>query len=98
MDLIDFYTVQLVYKANRVVQPANIQKLFKKRDSCYNLRGYGQLNVPAFRTTRKSMCVSVCGVRLWNNLRAQLKQCPSIYQFKSKYKQDILSKYRKEEY
>jgi len=44
------------------------------------------------------MCVSVCGVRLWNNLRAQLKQCPSIYQFKSKYKQDVLSKYRKEEY
>lgn len=97
MDLVVFYTAQLMYKANWILLPANIQILFIKRDSCYNLRGYGHFKVPAFRTTKKSMCVSVCGARLWNNLRAQLKQCPFIYQFKSKYKQVILSKYRTEE-
>lgn len=86
-----------MYKASKDLLPANIQNLFSKREGGYTLRGCSKLKVPAFRTTRKRFCVSVCGVRLWNGLGAQLQHCSTIYQFKSMYKKTLLLKYSTEE-
>lgn len=95
-DLVDFYTAQFLYKANKNDLPGNIQKFFLGREGGYNLRGCENFKVQAVRTTRKSLCVSVCGVRLWNGLGIQFKQCPNIHQFKLKFKEMVLTKYETE--
>lgn len=66
-DIVDLKTTQIMYKAKNKVLPNNIQKWFKERDSRYNLRRRGNLSQSMARTTLKSMCISVNGVRLWNN-------------------------------
>ena len=94
LDLVNFYTAQLVFKASRNILPPTIQGQFTERNSeGYNLRGSGKLIPPAIRTTRRSMCVSVCGVRLWNSLGSSLKQSSHIHQFKAKFKEMLLLQY-----
>lgn len=95
-DLVDYYTAQLLFKANKNALPVNLQKLFMQREGEYNLRGCGNFKVKAVRTTRKTLCVSICGVKLWNQLGSELKQCPNIHLFKSRFKNMILSRYMNE--
>lgn len=40
---------------------------------------------PCVCTTLKSMCMSVCGVTLWNSLDEEIKQSSSTIQFKNRY-------------
>uniref|UniRef100_A0A8C6UW15 Reverse transcriptase domain-containing protein n=4 Tax=Neogobius melanostomus TaxID=47308 RepID=A0A8C6UW15_9GOBI len=96
-DLVDFSTAQLLFKANKNVLPARIQMLFARTEGGYNLRGCDNFKTQAVSSTRKSMFVSVCGVKLWNKLGAEYKQCPNIHHFKSRYKKMVWSKYQKEE-
>lgn len=96
-DLIEFYTSQLLYKASKSLLPMKIQELFELRVGEYELRGCLNFKIQTVRTTKKSMCVSVKGVRLWNGLESQLKKCSTLYKFKTMYKEKVLSKYRVEE-
>lgn len=96
IDLVEFSTAQLLYKANKGILPENIQKLFTHKEGGYNLRGCSNFKRQIVRTTRKSLCVSVCGVKLWNRMDVELKQCPNIHLFKSRYKKCILSRYKEE--
>uniref|UniRef100_A0A8C6M9A3 Reverse transcriptase domain-containing protein n=1 Tax=Nothobranchius furzeri TaxID=105023 RepID=A0A8C6M9A3_NOTFU len=75
-DLVQFLTLQIIYKANDKLLPGNIQNYFLYRDKQYNLREEWNLNYLSVRTTVKSQCISVCGVQLWNGLNSDLKQCP----------------------
>ena len=52
--------------------------------------GLKQSNV---NTTRKSMCISVCGVKIWNGLTEEVKHSTNITQFKKQMKHTILAKY-----
>lgn len=92
-DLVKFYTGQLMYKARNNTLPVNIQKLFTQREGGYYLRGNDIFKQPTVRTVRKSMCVSVCGVKLWNTLGTHVKQCLNIQLFKTKLKDHFLSSY-----
>lgn len=96
-DLVDFYTAQLLFKANRELLPVNLQQLFTQREGHYNLRRCSNFEIKLVRTTRKSLCVSVCGVKLWNQLGSELKQCPTIHLFKSGFKNMVLSRYMNED-
>lgn len=49
------------------------------------------------RTTRKSFCVSVYGMKLWNSLSMAFKQSPNIKQFKQTYKDMIFMSYKEGE-
>jgi len=40
----------------------------------------------------------VCGVKLWNKLDLQQKQCQTIHQFKLSYKHRVWLKYRDEDF
>lgn len=73
-----------------------IQKLFKDRGTRYFLRG-AMLKQPCVWTTPKNMCISDCGVTLWNGLGDTIKQFNSINQFKKRYKKTILDKYKMED-
>lgn len=93
MDLSELYMAQFMYKVSKKLLPLNLQNMFTERESSYKLRGCSKLKIPAVRTTRKSMFISVGGARLWNNMNSELKQCSSISQFKSKYKKKLLINY-----
>ncbi len=85
-DLVDLYSLQLMYKIYNNLLPNCIQRLFKIRESQYNLRGlYMFINVRA-RTNAKSRCLSVKGVHLWNKGDKELKVCNSLCKFKKMYK------------
>lgn len=96
-DLVEFYSLQLLYKASRSLLPAKLQKLFALREAVYNLRGYLTFVVPWVHSNRKCMCVSVKGVRLWNGLKKDSKQCPTLYFFLKLCKEIILLQYSVEE-
>ncbi len=93
MDIVDFKTTQIIYKAKKNLLPNNIQKWFKERESGYNLRRRGNLLQSKVRTTLKSMCISVNGVRLWNNLPVTIKESKHIAQFKRQFKILTLENY-----
>ena len=86
-----------MFKAKINILPLNIQKLFSDPEGGYNLRGKLNFKVNSVRTTRKMFCISICGVRLWNSLSGEIKECPNINQFKIKYKELIFTRYRDEE-
>ena len=95
-DLVEFQTAQLMFKAKNNKLPANIQKMFTQIEGSYFLRGLLNFKMKKVRTTRKSFCISVCGVKLWNGLKEELKQCPNLKLFKTRLKEVILTGYKDE--
>ena len=85
-DIINIITAILLYKAFRKVLPINIQQMFKINKNPHCLTGYGKYALPKNRTIGKVFCLSVCGVKLWNNLDIQQKQCQRIDRFKRLFK------------
>lgn len=75
-----------MYKAWNNQLPKNIQRLFKYQDGTYQLRGKNKFKIIRLRTTRKTFCISFCGVTLWNGIGEEIKKCRNILQFKAKYK------------
>lgn len=92
-DLVKYNTSIFMFKAFNKLLPVNLQHLFSNREHSQNLRGFGNLTVPKVRTTCKSFCVSVCGVKLWNSLDVHHKQCQTILRFKLYYKRQVWLKY-----
>lgn len=95
-DLVKYNTSIVLYKAFNKLLPPNLQRFFKTPVRAHNLRGFGHFSLPRAQTTRKYYCVSVCGVKLWNKLDLQQKQCQTIHQFKLLYKHWVWLKYRDE--
>lgn len=93
-DLVKYNTLIILYKAFNKLLPSNLQHIFTRRENAHNLRGCGNFTLPRARTKRKRFCVSVCGVKLWNNLDTQHKQCQSIHRFKLLYKNTVWSQYK----
>ena len=89
IDLVEFQTAVFMFKARNNLLPGIIQKMFFEREGGYNLRGMSN-----FKTTRKSFCLSVSGVKLWNKLNYELKQCTNISQFKRMCKEIIFQRYK----
>ena len=96
-DLVEFKTAQIMYKAKNKLLPGNIQRLFKEREGGYNLRWDLNMKQHYARTNIKSMCISICGVILWNGLEENIKQSVNVVQFKNMYKKYIFTRYRSEE-
>ncbi len=93
VDLVDLYTLQLMYKVYNNLLPNCIQRLFKIRESQYNLRGLYMFKKVRARTNAKSRCLSVKGVNLWNKCDKELKVCNSLCQFKKMYKNKVINNY-----
>ena len=93
-DLVDLSTATLMYKAHNQLLPTCVQELFQPRESHYELRGTAIFQQNNARINNKTRCVSITGVKLWNSLENELKNCSSIYKFKKMYKLKVLNKYR----
>ena len=96
LDLVDLKTAQTVYKARHNMLPSNIRNRFRERDGRYELRGELNFKETGASTTRKSMCISVRGVKLWNGLTETIKNSKSLKQFSKSLKQALLAKYQLE--
>lgn len=86
-----------MFKARDGRLPLHIQKHFVKRDGHYNLRGTEKFKQAEEKSTRKSFCLSVYGVKIWNDLSDELRGCPNIRTFKKNYNELIVLKYVEEE-
>lgn len=94
MDIIEYKTAQIIYKARKNVLPRNLQDLFRDREGGYELRREHNLKQLWGRTTLKSMCISVKGVKLWNGIPEHVKQSKNIKIFKDNFKMTLMGKYR----
>ena len=95
-DLVEFKTMQIMYKVKNRIVPDCIQKLFQIRQSKYELRGMCMFNKINIRTNVKQRCMSVQGVNMWNVLDEEIKTCDTVQRFKKILKNKMLNKYKSE--
>ena len=95
-DLVDLNTSLVVFKARNHLLPANIQCLFNERDNLCALRRELNLKQKNWRLVLKSRCISVCGVKLWNEQPITLQQSKNVAQFKKRFKNLTLERYKRE--
>ena len=93
-DLVDFKTIQLMYRIKNDQLPNSIQRLFEWRECIYYLRGIFMFKRHFVRTKSKFHCITVKGVELWNASSEELKNCSTLIKFKKIYKDNILKGYR----
>ena len=93
IDLVEYRTALIMYKARNKMLPLNILGMFRDREGGYNLRWELNFKQNRANTTRKTMCTSVCGVLIWNGLTEEVKHSGNFLQFKKRLKHSILAKY-----
>ena len=93
-DSIELKTAMLMYKANKKMLPLNIQRLFSVDEvTYYNTRQLTNMKQVYIRTTLKSKCISICGIKLWNSLKMDLRNSTTLPRFKKEYKNSLLRNY-----
>lgn len=92
-ELVEYNILKTMYKAHHKMLPVNLQNRFIKRESTYNLRGMDTFVYQGFRTKSKERCISIQGVKIWNNLDDEFKISKSLHIFKTKVKLSLLRKY-----
>ena len=92
-DIIELKTAMIMYKAKKKL-PLNIQRLFSVDEvTYYNTRQLKNMKQVYIRTTLKSKCISICGVKLWNSLKRYLRKSTSLPRFKKEYKKSLFQNY-----
>ena len=93
-DIVELKTAMIMYKPNKQLLPLNIQRLFSVDEvTYYNTRQLTNMKQVYFRTTLKSKCISICGVKLWNSLNMDLRNSTTLPRFKKEYKNSLLWNY-----
>ena len=82
-----------MYKANKNLLPNNTQNLFACRYGQVHTRQIGNFQQLDVRTTKKQMCITIGGPKLWNSLQTNLREEINIHMFFTKYKQTIMDSY-----
>ncbi len=73
-DIIELKTAMIMYKANKKMLSLNIQRLISVEEVTYNnTRQLNNMKQVYIRTTFKSNCIPICGVKLWNSLKMDLR-------------------------
>ena len=95
-DIVQFKILLFMHKAKEYSLPANIQLFFKIKPSInVNTRQEGKFYVVFARTKLKPKCISICGVKLWNNLNCNISRITTSFnKFKSVLKQYIFDSYK----
>jgi hypothetical protein len=72
----------LMYKVKHKLCPQGKSKLFNRHSSQYNLRS-ADFTIPRFNTiTYGKHCINYLGPKLWNKLNSEIRNLPSLNQFK----------------
>ena len=82
LDLVKFKILLLMFKAKNIELPTNLQEMFAtKIDKRYVTRKQNNFIVQYSKSRVKSMCLSILGVKLWNALDNDLKECNLLVKF-----------------
>ena len=93
-DKVDYKILQLMYKVKQKSLPTNIQILFEiNYGKYYNTRQLNKFYVTYSRTVLKSRCLSIYGVKMWNNLDVVARNCLSFLAFITYLQMKFLEKY-----
>ena len=96
-DLVQLSMAVVMHKAYNSTLPPNIQNLFSiklQNESKMTTRQTNKFIQPRPRTTLKSMCISIRGVKLWNSLDSEIINTnKSLHRFKKAVKQHYLNRY-----
>ena len=80
-----------MFKANTRSLPMNIQNMFTVIEN--EGRRKGHFRHQFARLTFKQMSTSIVGIKLWNSLYNQLKECKNIHQIKKVFKARTMKLY-----
>ena len=94
-DLVRLKIALIVHKAKLRLLPPSIQHKFTLLDDnvSYKLRSLGKFKVQYARTTKKSSCISVSGVSIYNSLPMCVKLVSNTQLFKKRFKSMIFNNY-----
>ena len=94
VDIVKFKILLLMYKAKEGSLPDNLQMFFKiKTSDTISTRQDGKFYVAYARTKIKANCISICGVKLWNNLNVDISNIKPFKKFKLNLKKHIINSY-----
>ena len=83
-----------MFKAYNRTLPINIQNIFSiDVDKYYNTRKMQNFKVHFVRTNKRAMCVPTAGVKLWNDLKYEIKNKNSFLLFQKYLKLHFMSFY-----
>ena len=82
-----------MHKANKNLLLTNIQNLLAYKYGQVHTRQTGNFQQFNVRTTKKQMCITIGGQKLWNSLQTNLKEEIDIHKSKKKNKQIIMDSY-----
>lgn len=98
MDLIEYKSCIIMFKAKNLLLPPTLQKYFIR--SCdihsYSTRNSQKYHQVLVKSKLKSMCISIKGVKLWNDLcthSSNFEKIISLSEFRSRCKRYYISKY-----
>ena len=94
-DLIKIKICVAIYKAKYSILPSNLLSLIDLNlNTVYNTRNSCKFSHIFARTTLKSMCISVNGVKLFNNLSDDVINSKNSKQFCTKLKMCVVDSYK----
>lgn len=94
MDIVKVKLLEILFRVVNRSFLMSIQSLFKLRRGHYNLRGLLWFETSKIRTNAKQRCVSVVGVKLWNDLSDQFKLISTLSKFKKSLKCETINTYQ----
>ena len=95
IDIVKLRSACIMYKAHKKLLPNNLQLLISLDSDRSHITRQSNTFKQAFaRTTLKSRCISVQGIKLWNSLENSIKSAENIFMFRKLYKRRIFQLYR----
>ena len=92
-EFVKYKTAIVMFNIFHGTLPIQLQMRFTKYSSVYSTRQTKSFVMVQVRTNLKAMCLSVHGVKLWNTLPDDIKNCTSVNIFKKCIKKHFLSHY-----
>ena len=84
-EFVKYKTAIVMFNIFHGTLPIQLQMRFTKYSSVYSTRQTKSFVMVQVRTNLKAMCLSVHGVKLWNTLPDDIKNCTSVNIFKKMY-------------
>ena len=81
-ELVKYKTAILMFNLFHGILPIQLQRRFSKYSSVHSTRQKKSFVMVQVRTNLKAMCLSVYGVKLWNTLPDEIKNCTSVNIYK----------------
>ena len=94
-DLITHRTMVMLYKANNHCLEGRVQAFFEPTAAVHkhDTRQSKLFYVKKANTTHRLLSITVRGIHVWNGLACNIRQLPSLQQFKKSLKSTLLSSY-----